>query len=225
MKTSTALAITGLALLGGASATEILGSTSGEMITLPSFVTVTYRPEHCDDAAKAAENKYSEKGDQLFMHYTGWIDESSATGNPGEKFDSSRDRDSPLDFPLGEGRVIPGWDQGLIGMCIGEKRELILPPDVGYGDSGAGEAIPGGATLKFETECVDIKEGENLFKDIDTDANGKITKEEVSEWFTNVAGRDMPDELWEKEDANGDGHISWEEFGGPKGKKPVHEEL
>ena len=93
----------------------------------------------------------SQKGDQLSMHYTGTL------YTTGEKFDSSVDRGTPFEFPLGAGRVIKGWDEGLMDMCIGEKRTLTIPSGKGYGDRGAGRKIPGGATLVFETELLDIK--------------------------------------------------------------------
>merc|ERR1719356_849682 len=93
----------------------------------------------------------SQKGDQLSMHYTGTL------FTTGEKFDSSVDRGTPFEFPLGAGRVIKGWDEGLKDMCIGEKRTLTIPAGMGYGKRGAGRKIPGGATLVFETELLDIK--------------------------------------------------------------------
>ena len=84
------------------------------------------------------------------MHYTGWL---YATG---VKFDSSLDRGDPFEFTLGMREVIAGWDQGLVNMCIGEKRKLAIPAGLGYGDSGAGGSIPGGAGLSFEVELLDI---------------------------------------------------------------------
>ena len=92
-------------------------------------------------------------GDSLLMHYTGTIDTSSATGTKGQKFDSSRDR-GPFEFKIGKGQVIAGWDKGIIGLCVGAKATLIIPPDMGYGARGAGGDIPGGATLNFDVEVV-----------------------------------------------------------------------
>ena len=86
------------------------------------------------------------------MHYTGWLYDEGAEGNRGDKFDSSVDRGQKFQFTLGAGQVIKGWDQGVAGMLIGEKRELTLAPEMGYGDRGAGNVIPPGATLIFEVE-------------------------------------------------------------------------
>ena len=86
------------------------------------------------------------------MHYTGWLYDESAADNRGEKFDSSVDRGQKFQFTLGEGRVIKGWDEGVKGMMIGETRELTIPPEMGYGERGAGGVIPPGATLVFEVE-------------------------------------------------------------------------
>jgi FKBP-type peptidyl-prolyl cis-trans isomerase len=88
-------------------------------------------------------------GDRVEVHYTGWLEN-------GSKFDSSVDRGQPFAFPLGAGRVIRGWDEGVATMKIGGKRRLIIPPDLGYGDRGAGRVIPPGATLVFEVELLRI---------------------------------------------------------------------
>jgi len=96
------------------------------------------------------------KGDDLKMHYTGKLHST------GEEFDSSIPRGEPLAFTLGAGQVIKGWDQGLLNMCVGEKRKLVIPPHLGYGDSGAGAKIPGGATLVFEVELMAIEDKKEL---------------------------------------------------------------
>ena len=80
----------------------------------------------------------------------------------GTEFDSSIPRNQPFTFTLGAGQVIKGWDQGLIGMCEGEKRKLVIPPDLGYGANGAPPKIPGGATLKFEVELLKIERKSEL---------------------------------------------------------------
>ncbi|XP_039402133.1 peptidyl-prolyl cis-trans isomerase FKBP2 isoform X1 [Mauremys reevesii] len=92
----------------------------------------------------------SRKGDVLHMHYTGKLED-------GTEFDSSIPRDQPFIFSLGTGQVIKGWDQGLLGMCEGEKRKLVIPSELGYGDRGAPPKIPGGATLIFEVELLKIE--------------------------------------------------------------------
>merc|ERR1711988_794244 len=112
------------------------------------LIMTTTKKASCANPAKA--------GDKLTMHYTGTIDPQSATGEKGKKFDSSLDRGTPFSFTLGQGQVIKGWDQGLVGICPGEKRKLVIPPALGYGANGAGGAIPGGATLDFTVECVKV---------------------------------------------------------------------
>merc|ERR1719204_227035 len=98
----------------------------------------------------------AQKFDEVAMHYTGWVAKGDNLDEKGKKFDSSRDRDSFFDVPIEKGRVIKGWDKGLVGMCVGSQRRLIIPPDMGYGDRGAGADIPGGATLIFDVELMGI---------------------------------------------------------------------
>jgi len=95
-------------------------------------------------------------GDEVSVHYTGWLYDQAAPGKRGAQFDSSRDRDAPFVFELGAGRVIRGWDEGVAGMQVGGKRELRIPAWLGYGANGAGGVIPPGASLVFEVELVGI---------------------------------------------------------------------
>jgi len=96
-------------------------------------------------------------GDLASVHYTGWLYDPNAADGRGKKFDSSVDRGQPFQFPLGASRVIRGWDEGVAGMLIGEKRELRIAPELGYGNRGAGSAIPPGATLLFEVELLGLR--------------------------------------------------------------------
>ncbi len=112
-------------------------------------------PEEAKLQIEIIKNGYgraAEAGDHVTVHYTGWLYDENAPDNRGDKFDSSVDRGDKFQFPLGAGRVIKGWDEGVAGMLIGEKRVLTIPPSMGYVDRGAGNAIPPGATLVFEVE-------------------------------------------------------------------------
>lgn len=90
-------------------------------------------------------------GDRVSVHYVG------VALSTGEEFDASYNRGEPLDFPLGAGRVIAGWDQGVSGMKVGGRRQLVIPPHLGYGDRGAGGAIKGGETLIFVVDLLDVQ--------------------------------------------------------------------
>jgi FKBP-type peptidyl-prolyl cis-trans isomerase FkpA len=92
-------------------------------------------------------------GQTCVMHYTGWLWVNNAKG---KKFDSSVDRGQPFEFPIGKGRVIKGWDEGVATMKVGGKRTLLIPPGLGYGDRGAAGVIPPGATLLFEVELLRV---------------------------------------------------------------------
>ncbi len=92
-------------------------------------------------------------GQHVSVHYTGWL---LYGGEKGRKFDSSKDRGEPFGFPLAAGHVIKGWDEGVQGMKVGGRRELTIPPELGYGARGAGSVIPPNATLVFEVELLGV---------------------------------------------------------------------
>ncbi|HEY2676433.1 MAG TPA: FKBP-type peptidyl-prolyl cis-trans isomerase [Steroidobacteraceae bacterium] len=96
-------------------------------------------------------------GQIAVVQYTGWLYEAAASDHKGKQFDSSLTRREAFKFPLGTGSVIKGWDQGVVGMKVGESRRLTIPPDLAYGDAGAGGVIPPGATLVFDIELVGIE--------------------------------------------------------------------
>jgi FKBP-type peptidyl-prolyl cis-trans isomerase len=120
----------------------ILDKKDENVITTKSGLKYVELKEGTGDEAKA--------GQTVEVHYTGWLKD-------GAKFDSSKDRNKPFQFPLGAGRVIKGWDEGVAGMKVGGKRKLIIPPELGYGKRGAGDVIPPDAELTFEVELLGVK--------------------------------------------------------------------
>jgi len=105
---------------------------------------------------KTGDGAEAAAGQMVTVHYTGWLFDANAPENKGRKFDSSRDRNDPFQFPLGAGRVIQGWDHGVAGMKVGGQRTLIIPPEMGYGARGAGGVIPPNATLVFDVELLAV---------------------------------------------------------------------
>jgi FKBP-type peptidyl-prolyl cis-trans isomerase FkpA len=106
---------------------------------------------------KTGEGASIAAGQRAVVQYTGWLYEASAPDKKGTEFDSSRKTGEPFRFSVGAGQVIKGWDQGVVGMKIGGRRRLTVPPDLAYGDSGAGGVIPPSATLVFEVELMGIE--------------------------------------------------------------------
>ncbi|XP_053623833.1 FK506-binding protein 2 isoform X4 [Plodia interpunctella] len=206
-----------LALVGASLAGEDVKQLKVDVVSVPEGCTVK-----------------SKHGDMLTMHYTGTLDD-------GHKFDSSYDRDQPFTFQIGVGQVIKGWDEGLLDMCVGEKRKLTIPSSMGYGERGAGNVIPPHATLHFEVELINIGDSPpttNVFKEIDADKDNMLSREEVSEYLKKqmvpADGAEMSEdikqmleshdklveEIFQHEDKDKNGFISHEEFSGPK-----HDEL
>ena len=120
-----------------------------EMTTTESGLMIT--------TTQAGSGAEAAAGNSVSVHYTGWLYDPEIEDGRGAKFDSSVDRGQPFGFALGAGRVIAGWDEGVAGMLIGEKRELIIPSNLAYGSRGAGGVIPPDATLLFEVELLAIE--------------------------------------------------------------------
>ena len=108
------------------------------------------------DDTVAGHGETARAGQQVTVHYTGWLHDPSAASGRGRKFDSSKDRNDPFRFALGAGQVIGGWDEGVQGMRVGGTRVLQIPPQLGYGARGAGGVIPPNATLVFEVELLAV---------------------------------------------------------------------
>jgi peptidylprolyl isomerase len=140
-----AIAFVAPVIIAGVPAT-LWAQAAGTAMTTPSGLQIT--------DTKVGTGATPTRGQTCVMHYTGWLYENGAKG---KKFDSSRDRGQPFEFPLGMKRVIGGWDEGVATMKVGGQRTLIIPPDLGYGGRGAGGVIPPNATLIFEVELVDVK--------------------------------------------------------------------
>lgn len=105
---------------------------------------------------KVGTGAEAKDGMDVLVHYTGWLYDENAKDKHGAKFDSSRDHGAPFNFTLGAGRVIEGWDQGVVGMRVGGKRTLLIPAALGYGANGAGDDIPPNASLVFDVELIDV---------------------------------------------------------------------
>ena len=208
----------------------LVGTVLADPEVKDSGLKVEYvsKPDTCDRIAR--------NGDMLSMHYTGTLED-------GKKFDSSYDRSEPFKFQIGVGQVIQGWEEGILGMCVGEKRKLIVPAALGYGDQGAGDIIPGGATLLFDVELISTEEGPtpvNVFNQMDIDSDMALSRDEIAsylkqqvETMQNAGGEQgeearkmmedhekLVEEIFAHEDKDKDGLISHDEFSGPK-----HDEL
>jgi FKBP-type peptidyl-prolyl cis-trans isomerase len=131
-------------LMAACAQTQAPGGSGGGGQEVTTASGLKYTDEKVGTGAEA------KAGQQVSVHYTGWL-------TNGTKFDSSKDRGQPFVFPLGGGRVIKGWDEGVQGMKVGGVRKLTIPANLGYGAQGAGGVIPPNATLVFEVELLDVK--------------------------------------------------------------------
>ena len=142
------LMLAALVALGVACGQSDSSPSSDNEVNMDTYTTTPSGLQYKDLTAGGGEE--ARQGATAVVHYTGWLLD-------GTKFDSSLDRGTPFDFILGRGRVIKGWDEGVSTMNVGGKRELVIPPDLAYGDRGAGGVIPPGATLKFEVELIELR--------------------------------------------------------------------
>lgn len=169
-----------------------------------------------------------DKEDYVSMHYIGSIDESSESGTPGKIFD--RTIKNPFEFQVAKDGI-PGWSLGMMGMCVGQKAFLIIPPQLGFGNRNftfPGAVVPPNATLKYEVEVMDISyepgPPHNLFAEIDDNGDGNVTKTEAFIHFERHGRDRIPEGFWEHADKDGDDVVTWEEFEGPKGDVPPSKE-
>ncbi len=146
MAACAAIATVSIVSTGILSMTEDASAQSGKPVTTSSGLQMIDTTAGTGASPKA--------GQTAVVHYTGYLNDN---GKKGKKFDSSVDRGSPFEFPVGQGRVIKGWDEGVASMKVGGKRTLIIPPDLGYGARGAGGVIPPNATLIFDVELLGVK--------------------------------------------------------------------
>jgi len=139
-----------LALLASCQQSEEQAMGSNEQTSGAAVTELLIEDVVVGDGAEAAA------GASATVHYTGWLYAPGSPNDRGTKFDSSVDRGQPFEFPIGAGRVIRGWDEGVAGMRVGGKRILIIPAEWGYGARGAGGVIPPNATLVFEVELLGV---------------------------------------------------------------------
>lgn len=187
------------------------------MVLITEAVTVKYlsKPEDCDSKKKIEEKDY------VTFHYRGRIDESSKAGEKGKIFDDSKDK-GPVVVQMKKDSGIEGF-KGLLGVCVGAKVSLTIPPEEAYGDHGVGNIVPPGATLRFDIQVIEASkkppaDQPNVFAQIDKNGDKRISKQEALDFFKKSGLDEVPAHVW-KEDVNGDGYISWDEFTGPKGEE------
>ena len=193
-------------------------------------VTVYSGPQRCKRGERV------EAGDQVEMIFTAMVAESSAVGTPGAEVDSSENNpDGIFKSKVGVGRLMPGWDEGMLGLCKGARAILIIPPKMGYGAAGFGYGYSqekmGSATLNLDVEVVSVSKGvfePNIFVEIDENSDGVLTPDEILAHFNkswqDPTLKEIPPGLMEQEDKDSDGVVTWEEFSGPKGSAPPNKD-
>jgi FKBP-type peptidyl-prolyl cis-trans isomerase len=147
----TAMAVTGLLFLAISGGANALGPNQDDAAKNKTMKKTASGLQYFDE--KEGDGESPSPGQNCLVHYTGWLWESGAKG---KEFDSSKKRNAPFMFPVGEGQVIKGWDEGVAGMKVGGKRGLIIPPALGYGSRGSSGVIPPNATLFFEVELLGV---------------------------------------------------------------------
>ena len=140
--------IAGLLLFGCKPSSHTDSKQGGDTAALGDTVTTSSGLKYID--LKVGSGAAPQVGQTVSVHYTGWL-------TNGRKFDSSRDRGQPYEFPLGQHKVVRGWDEGISTMKVGGQRKLIIPAELGYGNRGRGDAIPPGATLIFDVELMGVR--------------------------------------------------------------------
>jgi peptidylprolyl isomerase len=145
-------ALAAIVLAAALTGSVAVGTSTSSMAQAAKTMTTASGLQITD--SKVGTGATPKPGQTCVMHYTGWLYENGAKG---KKFDSSVDRGEPFEFPIGQKRVIAGWDEGVASMKVGGKRTLVIPPALGYGARGAGGVIPPNATLIFEVELLDVK--------------------------------------------------------------------
>jgi FKBP-type peptidyl-prolyl cis-trans isomerase len=142
----------------GATTGEAMGGQSGEIEQMHAALQQAFELGLNIEDNKVGDGTMAKPGDVAVVHYTGWLFDQALPEHKGDKFDSSHDRGQPFEFPLGGGRVIKGWDLGVVGMKVGGERTLIIPSELAYGERGTpGGPIPPNATLVFAVELLDLK--------------------------------------------------------------------
>jgi len=160
LQTRIFVSFTAITLFTGCYMTTPTNTTTPTTATAPAPVYPSATTELVKIDTVLGTGAVAATGSATRVHYTGWLfvpGVSGAAGAKGTKFDSSLDRNEPFEFTIGQRRVIGGWEQGVMGMAVGGKRTLIIPPELGYGARGAGGVIPPNATLVFEIELLGIR--------------------------------------------------------------------